>query len=347
MIISFYDKNFIALQDNASLNVGKWELRRKAVDYDDFSLTSEAFYEDVNPCFVIMKDDYGRYKYGAFAGIPQLNNDNQTELQASDLKTIFNNEVLIKFGSYEYLDLMLSDLFTEFNSQVMQGSFELDIDLTDLSEIELTDLVPSTELKVYNVFEDILVPYMKYYNCYMESRIDLVNKKLIFTMQRTNKKTLNLNLWDFGIKNYGKWVSSLNEARCVVSVNGSLNYGSQYILLSDNAITTNATLRDLYPIKKTIILKETEDENEKINLIVEGNIEALQKLVEARYNESIEFNPANIASYVQADFSCQFNVFAKKKALYKTLPLGEISENQNGEKLLKVGYKVDDIVAYF
>lgn len=346
MIATFYDKNFVALQNNASLNVGRWELKRKAVDFDDFSLTSEPFIEDVNPCFVILKDDYGRYKYGALAGIPQLNKDNQTELVASDLKTIFNNEILLQFEEYDYFDEMLSAVLTAFNTQVMQDSFSLEIDLTDLATIEMSDLIPSTELKVYNVWQDILVPYMKYYNCYITSKLDLTNKKLVFTIKRTNLYTLFLNLWEMDIRNYGKWISSINETQAVVNVGGSLTYGDKYLLLSDGAITNNSSLRDLYPIKRIVILKETSNSEEVANLINEGTIEAIEKLIEARYNESIEFSTNKIQRYETADFSTEFDVYVKKGVKYKTLPLGEIYENQNGEKKLKVGYKSDDLVAY-
>jgi hypothetical protein len=351
MIVNFYSKDFVALQNNASLNVGNWELKRKAVDFDDFSLTSEAFVQDVNPCFIIMKDDFGRYKYGAFAGIPQLNKDNQTDLQASDLKTIFKNKILLKLGTYSYLDEMLSDVFTAFNTQVMQGSFSLEVDLTDLSTIAMGDLIPLTDLTVYDVWEDILVPYMKYYNCYIDSYLDEKNQKLVFTIKRTNKNTLSLKLWELGIKNYGKWISSLNEVQCVVSLDEALTYGDKYLLLSDNSITTATNSRDLYPIKNEIVLKETSDSSEIAKLLTEGSIEAIEKLVEARYNESIEFGTSNIQSYENAYFDTNFDVYVKKGIKYKTLPLGEIyekynSENKTYEKKLKVGYKQDDLAFY-
>ncbi len=345
MIISFYDKNFKALQNNATLNVGDFDLRKRAVDFDEFRFKSEPFVEDINPTFVIMSDDFGRYKYGAFAGIPQLNKDNQTECEASDLKTLFNNDVLLEFGNYSYLDEMLSYAFTQFNQQVLQGSFSIEVDMTDLSIVALDLLKPDTKLEVYN-FWDLLVKYMKYYDLYMTSSIDLVNKKLVYNLKRTNLKTLSLRLWEVGLQNYGKWISSVNEAQCVVNVNGTLNYGTKFLLLSDNAITDNVNLRDLYPIKRNVILKETEDDTKKVELIVEGNIEAIEKLVEARYNESIEIDTHNMQSYENADFGTQFNVYVKKNVLYKTLPLGEIYENQNNERKIKIGYKADDIVFY-
>ena len=55
-----------------------FSIKRKAVDFDDFNFTSEPFLVNINPCFVVLKDDFnGRLKYSAFAGIPQLTNRKQ------------------------------------------------------------------------------------------------------------------------------------------------------------------------------------------------------------------------------------------------------------------------------
>lgn len=350
MIAVFYDKDFTALQNNASLNVGKYEIVKRAVDFDDFSLTSEAFVENVNPCFVVMRNDLGKYVYGGFAGVPTLNAENQTELQASDLKTLFNNEILMQFGTYTYLDDMLSELFTAFNTQVLQGSFTIEIDMTDIGDIELDgDLIPTTELKVYNVWNDILVKYLKYYDCYIISEIDIPNEKIKYSIKKTGKYNVPLHLYDFGIYNYGKWVASLNEAQGVVANEGTLTYGKKFILLADGSITSTEANRDLYPIKKTWILKETDDSTQVTALVNEANMEALERIVENRYNESIEFNTNNIERYETAGFDTNFNVYVKRGELYKTIPLGEIHISmKNGieERKLVVGYKNNDIIKY-
>lgn len=351
MIAVFYDKNFTALQNNASLNVGKYEIVKRAVDFDDFSLTSEAFVENVNPCFVVMKNDLGKYVYAGFAGVPTLNTENQTELQASDLKTLFNNEILMQFGTYTYLDDMLEALFTVFNTQVLQGSFAIEVDMTDISDIELdADLIPTTELKVYNVWDDILVNYLKYYDCYMVSELDIPNQKIKYKIKKTGRYNVPLHLYDFGIYNYGKWVASLNETQGVVANNGTLSYGKRFILLADGSITSTVGNRNLYPIKKNWILKETEDSSQVTALLNEANIEALERIVENRYNESIEFNTNNIERYETADFDTNFNVYVKRGELYKTIPLGEIhitvDKNGTEEKKLVVGYKNNDIIKY-
>ena len=352
--ITFYDKDFGALQNNSSLEVGIWTLRRKANDFDDFNVESEAFIENINPTFVIMKDERGRYKYGAFAGIPQLTNENKTNVQASDLKTIFNNNVLLQFGTYFKLKNMFAYMFTEFDKQVIQGYFNVFFDLSDIADIEMDILVPDTSMKVYNLWDDILQKYMKYYNLFMDSKIDLSNKSIVYRIARTNKTKKGLGLWKINIKNYGKWIASVNEAYAVVNNNGKLTYSPTYILNSQNEIgTTDKITRDLFPIKNNIVLKETDDSTEIQTLLEEGIEECLTTLIDARYNEDIEFNTVYLngnnleeTDYKNDYFDTTYAVYIKAGEFYKNLPIGELYENQNGEKKIKLGYKADNIILY-
>lgn len=346
MIVIFYDKDFNALQNNASLNVGKYEIRKKAIDFDDFNCTSEAFVEDVNPCFVVLKTDVGRYKYGCFAGIPQINNDNQTSLQGSDLKTLLNNDVLIQFGTYQNLKEMMDYLFTTFNTQVIQNSYTVEFNTSDISNINLSILIPGTTLQVYNCW-DFIVPYLKYYDCYMESIIDLSTKKIIFYIKKANKYVVPLKLWEHDIKNYGKWIASVNEAQAVVSLNGTLSYGTKYLLLSNNQITNVVNDRDIFPIKRKVFFKETTNNEEVQSLINEASIEALTTLVEARFNESITLPITGISRFENAGFDTSFAIYAKRGVLYKTLPIGTIYEDGTDKKELTIGYKPNSIVYYF
>ena len=350
MIITFYDKNFNALQDNASLNVGQWNLTRRAVDFDDFTATSEPFLENINPTFIVLKDNYGRYRYGAFAGIPELTKDNQTSLQASDLKTIFNNDIVAAFGTYSYVKDYFEDVFSYFDAQCVQGSFTIDYDIDALAGMDMLSLKPETVLKSYNVWEELIVPYLKYYDCFIETKLNVKQKKIIFTIKRCNNKTIPLRLWEFNIRNYGKYITSINEAQgAVIRVwsGGTKTDGIKWILTSDNAITTIESNRDLYPIKRKVILKEANTAEEYTSVMNEANMEALRTLVEARYQESFTIPVDNDQRYENIDFDTTFRIFAKPSVFYKYLPLGEIIEDNTGKKTLKIGYKPDDIVYYF
>lgn len=351
MIITFYDKDFNPLQDNASLNVGEWNLTRRAVDYDDFTAISEPFLEEINPTFVVLKDDFGRYKYAAFAGIPELTKDNQTSLQASDFKTIFNCDIITSFSTgftylYDYFDEVMND----FVGQVLQGSFTVELDTRSILDVEISDLGPIEKTECLNIWEDCIKPYLKYYDLYLESKLDIKNKKIIFTIKKCNHKYMPLRLWEYNIRNYGKYITSINEVQALVLYTPGQDryYGYQWILKSDNSITTNPNQRDLYPIKRKVIFIETDDNSQaNINtLLNDGNIEALQTLVEARYQESFTINIDNDQRYDGIDFDTSFRIYAKQGVLYKILPLGEIIEDSKGKKTLKIGYKPEDIIYY-
>lgn len=370
MIITFYDKDFTALQENSSLNVGNsWELKRKAVDFDDFTATSEAFLEDINPTFVVLQTDLGRYKYGAFAGVPTLNSDNQTEIQASDLKTIHNNQVLLNFnsddtssltytlvetgtgtGTYTTLYELLTYIFAEFYTQVIDDSFEIEYDLTEITDIAIDNLYPDTGIQVYSLWDDLLETYFKYYGVYMDSKLDIANKKLIFTVHKTDANTKALHLYDFGEKNYGKWVASVNKCWAVVydTSTGICTKSDKWILNSNNEIGLEGKIdEDLYPTKNKISYQETDDTDEVSSLLQEGVIECIENLADARYNESIEIQ-VNGTVYEEDGFDTNYDVYLEQgnHDKYKTLPIGEIDEKGDGTITFTVGYKDDDIVIY-
>lgn len=346
MILTFYDKNFVALQDNASLNVGDWELKRNAVDFDDFSATSEAFIENINPTFVVLKDDRGRYKYGAFAGVPQLNKKNQTTLQSTDLKGYFDNEILIQYPNCSTVKDLFDFAISEFKLQVNQNSFSVDFDDSCCEDITLTQLKPAVtqEYEIVNVWEDIFVPYMKFYNLCMESELNIPEKKLVYKVGKINQYVRQLNLYEYGIQNYGKWIASVNECELKLITPSSVSSKS-FVLTSNNEITDDLSMRDLFPIKKRYVLKETEDENEAATLLIEGIAETVEKLADARYNESIELD-VNNTPFEQATFNYCFQVYVNKGSSYKLLPVGSIKENNKGKKTITIGYKPEDIVLY-
>ena len=351
MIITFYDKDFVALSDNSSLNVSDWSLKRSAVDYDDFTCTSEAFTEEIQPTFAVLKDDNGRYKYACFAGIPTLNPKNQTALQGSDFKTYFNNEIYAKLTHYVTVQDLFNGVLTIFMTQVNQSSFNIKFDMSDILSIALTPLYfNDTEYNKYNVW-DILVKYMKYYNIYCYSELDLINKKIIYYFKKTTTNILGIHLWEYGIKTVGKFLTSTNQTQGIINYNGVLTYCTTWILRSDNTITTEPTKADIFPIKKKYYIKSVTDESDDYESEIDQ--EALSGIVEARFNESFEISIDDSQYLNSVDFNYSFNCYIKKNGtitFYKQLPLGSITEgSSNGieqQKILTLGYKVDDIVFY-
>ena len=128
MIISFYDAAFQGLQDNASLVVddSSYKLIKRGVELDSMSCRCEAFTEDIQPTYCVVKDDRGRYIYGCLAGVPQLNGDNQTEVQGSDLKVMLDCDVVMDLSqSYSKLFDYLQAVFDYWRNYTHQDEVEL------------------------------------------------------------------------------------------------------------------------------------------------------------------------------------------------------------------------------
>ena len=345
MIASFYDKNFKGLQNNASLVISKdsYSLIKRPVEMNTLSCVCEPFAEDIQPTFLVIQDNKGGYVYGCLAGIPLLNENNQTEINGTDLKSMLSSDVILQPTTYDYVNDYITYIFDQWKEQVNQDSFNVELDFTDnlkkLSETEdnrepMTELKPSTEKDIYNAYDE-LAQYLKYYNLYIEGSVDLVNKKVIFTIGRTMFRNLRIRLWEYGIKNYGKWVADTNEAQGYYNNNGTWTAGYKWILTSTNDITTTESLRDIYPIKRKVIVN-TES-------LEKANEESLTELLNSLYNENIDLNADDILQ-LNANFETKFGIYLKQGAgKYKDLPCGELQYDATGLIKVQIGYRYSGV----
>lgn len=340
MIASFYDKDFKGLQNNASLVISKdsYSLVKRPVEMNSLSCVCEAFTEDIQPTFLIIQDNKGGYVYGCLAGVPELNEDNQTEINGTDLKSMLSSDVILDTTANDYTTVndYITYLFNQWKEQVNQNSFNVELVFNEnVDTMDLTDLTPAIEEKdVYNAYDE-LAQYLKYYDLYIEGSIDLINKKVIFTIGRTMFRPLNIRLWEYGIRNYGKWVADTNEAQGYYNNNGTWEAGYKWILTSTNDITTNESLRDIYPIKRTVVVS-TES-------LAEANEESLTELLNSLYNENIELNADDILQS-NANFETNFAIYLKQGGgKYKDLPCGELHYDATGLIKVQIGYRYSGV----
>nr|DAH53917.1 MAG TPA: hypothetical protein [Caudoviricetes sp.] len=352
MIVSFYDKNFKGLQNNASLVVdyGSYSLIRRGVDLDELRCTCEPFTEDIQPTFLVVKNDRGNYMYGCLAGIPELTNENKTSINGSDLKSMLKSDVYLALtGEENSVNQLLKYVFDSWNEQVTQGSFTCELIFREnVGTVGFDQLKPTAAKGVYNVWEDIFAKYLRYYNLFMTSELDIVNKKVVFSIGRSLYRNLNLKLWEIGIYNYGKWIADVNECQgCVLdTAAGTVTYGYRWILTSQNAITVNADQRDIYPIKRRVILKEADSASDTETLLNEANQEALETLAESMYQEDLVLE--NISDIVPNEYQEKYDMFETKFSLYihrgdskayKELPCGELHYDASGLIKVQAGYR--------
>lgn len=336
MIVSFYDKNFKGLQNNASLVVANdsYSLIKRPVEMDSLTCTCEPFTEDIQPTFLVIQDNKGGYVYGCLAGIPELNENNQTEINGTDLKSMLSSDVILDTtaNSYTTANDYITYLFNQWKEQVNQDSFNVELVFNEnVDTVTLTDLKPAFEEQdVYNAYDE-MAQYLKYYDLYIEGSLDLVNKKVIFTIGRTMIRTLNIRLWEYGIRNYGKWVADTNEAQGYYNNNGEWTAGYKWILTSTNDITTTESLRDIYPIKRKVVVS-TES-------LDDANEQSLTELLDSLYNENINLNADDILQ-ANASFETKFSIYLRQGAgKYKDLPCGELQYDSNGLIKVQIGYR--------
>ena len=338
-----YDETFNGLQNNASLVIdnASYSLTRRAVDLDELKCTCEAFTENIQPTFVVIKNDRGNYVYGALAGVPQLTEDNQTKIMASDLKTMLKSDVLLDL-SQEFSDVntFLEHVFSKWNEQVTQGSFTCELLFNDnVGTIAFDFLAPAAETwAIYDAWEDIFAPYLKYYGLFMVAELDLVAQKVVFRIGISMYRDVTVKLWEWGIYDYGKWVADVNETQGYVLNKAETDHekqltaGTRWILTSQNEITNDPSNRDIYPIKRRITLEETDDSSEVKALKTEADTEALKELVESMYQENIEIEgllPRDQDPIVSLE--SRFNVVVRRgEAIYKSLPCGNCSMTRRG-----------------
>lgn len=389
MIASFFDKDFNPIQDNNTLIVDDdgYKLVKRPIELNELNFTCEAFDADINPTFLVLSDKRKRYVYGCLAGVPTLTKDNKAEIYGTDLKSILSSDIFLNLSQIEidpgFVDVVQYDIgyfFMLWDTQVNQGVFDCELWTTDdyliyktgddhvNGALRVDDRVSVTDLTlfdlntgegyqtgVYNTLEEIQ-KFLRFYNLYLETQIDIVNRKIKFIIGHTmateyqlNFDPQNIKLWQYGIKNYGKITNDVNECQGLVVISedkaadathpepytvehwyGTYNNisSTKWILLSNGDITTNPALRDIFPIKRQIV---TSNDN-----MIEANRLALEILLDAKFNEDIELT----ATKIKPKFETLFNVYTKKGGeLYKQLPCGELQYDATGLVKFKIGYR--------
>lgn len=337
MIVGFFDKNFKGLQNNASLVVQKngYSLIKRPIEMNTLQCTCEPFTEDIQPTFIVIQDNKGGYIYGALAGVPVLNKNNQTEINGTDLKSMLSSDVILTPTTYGSINEYINYIFEEWKTQVNQQSFDVELQInSNVGTVAIADLQPPTEKDIYNAYEEI-AKYLKYYDLFLDTKIDLINKKVVFIIGKTRYRNLNIKLWEYGIRTYGKWVADINECQGYYNNNGAWTPGYKWILTSKNNITTSESNRDIYPIKRKVIVNT--------DSLAKANEESLTELLNSLYNENIELGADEILKN-NATFETNFAIYLKQgQEKYKDLPCGELHFDSSGLTKVQIGYRYSGV----
>ena len=147
-----------------------------------------------------------------------------------------------------------------------------------------------------------------------------------------------VKLWEYGIKNYGKWVADVNECQgYLVTTENDVETWSdtgsiRWILTASGNVTTSSSNRDIFPIKRKIV---TSNEN-----MTDANMLALETLLDKAYNEDIELQTTEL----KPNFETLFEVYTERgHGKYKDLPCGELQYNASGLVKFKIGYRYTSV----
>lgn len=374
MIASFYDKNFVGVDNNASLKIDKdgYKLIKRPVEFNELTCTCEAFTQDIQPTFLVVRDESGRYVYGGLAGVPIVDKNNKTEINATDLRSILSSDIIVDLNIVEpnsnfdnIVQYIIGYFFMLWDKQVNQGSFNCELWSVGLDgkfgtnddvliyktgdntvNGNITDYILTEDLVlidydndygyktgVYNAYDEIK-KFLRYYNLYIDTKIDIINHKIKFFIGHTAQNQMNIKLWEYGIKDYGKIMTDVNEAQGYYAVdeNDTSTWiaGNKWILLANGNITITTTNRNLYPIKRRVFVNT--------DSLYEAERQALETLLDVKYNEDIDL-PAD--KKLKPDLSTRFDVYISRGGgLYKSLPCGELQYDINNELVrFKIGYR--------
>jgi len=322
MFLSLYDKNFRTINNNSSLIVESYNLKKRAYDLNEFNAICESVSLSAEPMFAMMKTKEGDNYYDLLSPLIIRNENNKSKVVGRDLYAVFNTECIIDFTVKQLsVNALIQFIYNSWKAFDSSG-FNTNL---DLSQINIIDTVyQPSEKSVYNV-KDLLTKTMKNYGLFLSSKINLQSKTLDFVIRSQKEITKKIRLEDFNITDFNKYQPETNTA---IAMNSDLSIRHNWYLKQDNSITTQSALRDIFPTATKIF---TADD------INQADFEAVSELGENRFQEEIPINIVydyNRLSLV--DFNTSFEVYYQDK-FYKVLPVGEIIDNGTKNKILKLG----------
>lgn len=337
MYFVLYDKDFKVLGQEGTRCIESFKLQRRSYDFSALQITGAKIDSTLDPFWISLNNNDGSIYYMTLFGVASTDEKNKTKLEAKDLKKIFDNEIVLDFSFSQKLSDMLLYVWEQFISQIDIGFPISEFNVDDITDINIVSDVREVGKKVYNVW-NLLSSEIYYYNIHIDYKIDPFNKKITFYVKKNNKETRDLVLSDFGITELEKVIGDINMV--AVWDKELTNIYHTYYLYNDNTIGTNASdIKRIYPAKCKIYNEESIDEGKK---------KAVLDLALARYYENINITLNNYTMgerLMNVDFTTSFDIYSD--TFYKSLPIGEIEEDEKGTKIIKIGYRPQELTQLF
>lgn len=341
MYYVLYDRFLNSIGDTYIME--SWERTQRAYDFDDLKVTGEMIPASADPFFVVCNDKRGNQLFSGLASTPIIDEKvKKTTIVMKDYMTLFNSDIVVNWSTFS--GSTLADLFRFILNlwKTQNGSIGFDNvtwDVSDIESISLDSDIPLGSDKESILTYDILSEHMYYYGVWCNPVLDIYGKNLTYVFKRVGSKTIDIRLKDFGIEQVEKSFGEFNKATVY---NASFVKQQSWLLTLDNSVVKEPTLKEpVYPIKnRNFIAKD--DTVQEINNAV---YEAVMGLAENRYQENFDLDIQKHKSGINLqgiDFSTSVRVYTNN-GYYKTLPVGEIAEDNNSKYIIKIGYRTQEL----
>lgn len=347
--ICLYDSAFTALGKWTQHIAKNWQLKRQALDADEFTATCQGWQQSKDACFVGLHNETGALEYVAFCGLPTTK-DGLTTVIGTDTRLIFDQKVKVAYDKQVqgggYAITSISTLFqyllqTVFEDLGISLGVTYDIDVSDTTLVETWNdgeaVDRSTDYR--NVYEE-LQKFCNVYDCVLMTTWSvniLTNKyKLTFRVQRIYQ-TVNIKLSDYDV--FMKLTQ--NIVNRTIATNGITSV--TYYLYNDNTVSSTYTAsRVLFPPKITTIYKEISEDTTAEEALAEAEAEAIKTLNANRYKDKVTINlKSKLGSTLRnVDFTYFADVSEYNPAdasSVKRFPVYSIQTDSSGAKKLVLG----------
>lgn len=363
MYITLYDSNFKALGSNEQFvatqhSVKNWSLKRRAYEFDDFTVTCRGFRNSKDACFVGLFTDEGRLKYLSFCGIPKTENG-LTTITGIDCRNIFNQSVYLDFSLasinstkrlYQYL--LGKAVHFMGNDMGCRISFTMDVSVCDETPwADQTKYIERTAA-IRNVW-DMIQAANAMFNLILtaEAYVDELsnNYKLKFVVHRISNSAF-IKLDDYNAK------ITLTQKKTNVAIAMKKDDPSTlfyYFLYKDNGVDleydkelkryvpkiTDSISSSFVQNKMSLPLKAEMFEGETLD---EAKAEAFEALAKNRFQDrvTIDCNTPLGKKLEEMDLTYFGKLIGYNPAdddSAKTLPVSAIYEDSNGNKKIEFG----------
>lgn len=342
--ITLFDKNFKALGSNeqfvATQHVTKsWTLKRRAYEFDDFSVTCRGFRDSKNACFVGLFSDQGKLQYLCFCGIPATDGE-LTTITGIDCRNIFNQSLPVSLGSQKITSVRT--LF-EFLLKTALGSIKVgidyDIEFDDISDETWADPGQYIErtLDVRNIWELIQAANAMFDTIVVTSwKVDEETNsyRLVFSVKNIHD-TYKIKLSDYSIR----MTRTNNITNIAVATTKDFSQSMIYYLTTDNQVLS-ATLDEGIDAEKSLFPPKIETfQGETLE---EASVEAKQALYDNRFKDRVVIDCNSVLGKRLApiDLDCFGELVGYNPSdddSVKKLPVSAIEEDSKGSRKIEFG----------